>query len=292
MAVDIAALQYLYGADFTTRAGNTVYTWSPTTGQSFVDGAVALTPGGNRILMTVWDGGGIDTYDLSNYTTDLAVNLTPGKYSALSTAQLADLDQTLATGLARGNVFNALQYRGDKRSLIEHATGGSGDDKMIGNAIGNTLRGGAGDDIIHGGAGRDTLQGQAGTDQLLGGSHADTLIGGTGGDVFDFNLVTDSGGSEIDWIRRGDSAAAFEGRGAPGGDVLDVSGIDANELVDGNQSFVFGTAIGIGRLYVREIGNSTLICGNVDGDVGADFVVLIEDGAVAPGAYTTDDLLL
>ena len=29
MIDDIAALQYLYGANFNTNAGNTVYTWSP-----------------------------------------------------------------------------------------------------------------------------------------------------------------------------------------------------------------------------------------------------------------------
>ena len=43
MMYDIAALQYLYGADFTTNAGNTTYTWNPTTGATFVDGARRCT---------------------------------------------------------------------------------------------------------------------------------------------------------------------------------------------------------------------------------------------------------
>jgi hypothetical protein len=33
MMNDIAALQFMYGANFTTNAGNTVYGWSPTTGE-------------------------------------------------------------------------------------------------------------------------------------------------------------------------------------------------------------------------------------------------------------------
>jgi hypothetical protein len=38
MMVDIATLQYLYGADFTANSGDTVYTWSETTGETFIDG--------------------------------------------------------------------------------------------------------------------------------------------------------------------------------------------------------------------------------------------------------------
>ena len=34
MANDILALQTLYGANYNTQSGNTVYSWSPTTGRS------------------------------------------------------------------------------------------------------------------------------------------------------------------------------------------------------------------------------------------------------------------
>jgi serralysin len=69
MMLDIRALQYLYGADYTTNAGATRYSWDPATGRTFIDGALALAPGANRILLTIWDGGGYDTYNLSNYST-------------------------------------------------------------------------------------------------------------------------------------------------------------------------------------------------------------------------------
>ena len=40
MMLDIQALQTMYGADYSTNAGNTTYTWSPTTGQTFVEAAI------------------------------------------------------------------------------------------------------------------------------------------------------------------------------------------------------------------------------------------------------------
>jgi len=91
MMLDIAALQYMYGANFNINSSDTVYTWSPTAGTSFVNGVTAIAPGGNRIFETVWDGGGVDTYDLSNYSTNLSLDLNPGGYSVFSSGQLAYL---------------------------------------------------------------------------------------------------------------------------------------------------------------------------------------------------------
>ncbi|MFB6451689.1 matrixin family metalloprotease [Bradyrhizobium tunisiense] len=170
MANDILALQTMYGADYTTQSGSTVYTWNPTTGQEFINGVGQLAPGGgaggaaNRIYETVWDGGGVDTYDLSNYATNLSLNLNPGASSVLSSVQLAYLGDG---HYASGNVYNAYLYSGDVRSYIDNATGGSGNDTIIGNAIANTLNGGGGNDTITGGAGNDTIIGGAGTDTAM-----------------------------------------------------------------------------------------------------------------------------
>lgn len=170
MANDILALQTMYGADYTTQSGNTVYTWSPTTGQEFINGVGQLADGGgvggsaNRIYETVWDGGGIDTYDLSNYTTNLSINLNPGASSVFSSTQLAYLGNG---NYAAGNVYNAYLYNGDTRSYIDNAIGGSGNDTIIGNAIANVLNGGSGNDTITGGGGNDTIIGGAGTDTAV-----------------------------------------------------------------------------------------------------------------------------
>jgi len=152
MMYDIAALQHMYGANFNTNSGNTTYRWDPTTGQAFINGVGQGAPGANRVFLTVWDGGGIDTYDFSNYTTNLQIDLTPGGWSLMSAVQQANLG---GGNYARGNVFNALQYQGDARSLIESAVGGAGDDNIRGNAANNTLVGGIGNDYLNGADGID-----------------------------------------------------------------------------------------------------------------------------------------
>ncbi len=161
MMYDIAALQYMYGADYTTNAGNTVYRWSSGTGQEFINGVGQATPGGNRIFSTIWDGGGNDTYDLSNYSTNLSLDLRPGEWSRLSTTQIAKLGEG---HYARGNIANALTYGNDSRSLIENAVGGSGNDTVTGNKAANNLKGGGGNDRLYGREGNDVLTGGSGND--------------------------------------------------------------------------------------------------------------------------------
>lgn len=153
MMYDIAALQTMYGADYTTNSGNSVYKWSVTTGEMFIDSVGQGAPAGNKIFMTIWDGGGNDTYDFSNYTTNITVNLNPGEWTTLSTTQLA----VLGSGhYAAGNIANSLLFNGDVRSLIENAIGGTGSDTLIGNQVDNILAGGLGNDVLDGGAGTDT----------------------------------------------------------------------------------------------------------------------------------------
>lgn len=153
MMYDIAALQQEYGANYGTNSGDSVYRWSPTTGQESIDGVAQAMPAGNKVFMTVWDGGGNDTYDLSNYATGVNVNLQPGGWTITSTTQLA----VLGSGkYAIGNVANALLYQGNTASLIENAIGGAGNDTLTGNLADNRLTGGAGNDVLDGREAVDT----------------------------------------------------------------------------------------------------------------------------------------
>ncbi len=176
MMLDIAALQHLYGADFEVNAGNTVYSWEPGSGRTFVNGEVALDPVENIIFATIWDGGGRDIYDLSRYRTDLDIDLRPGGHSEFSFKQSAWLGGGPNDGFARGNIFNALQFRDDPRSLIEKAVAGRGDDRLRGNDADNRLLGNGGDDILIGGRGSDALVGGRGADLLMGGRGADIFV--------------------------------------------------------------------------------------------------------------------
>ncbi|MBM1174571.1 M10 family metallopeptidase [Microvirga arabica] len=164
MLYDIAALQHLYGADFSTNSGNTTYRWDSLTGQAFVDGVGQGIPENNRVFMTLWDGGGNDTYDFSDYADNLTVDMRPGKWVTTSPTQLADLGHG---HYARGNIANALLYKADTRSLIENARGGSGDDKLIGNQGANRLSGSSGDDTLTGGLGNDVFVSGPGRDRFV-----------------------------------------------------------------------------------------------------------------------------
>jgi serralysin len=154
MMLDMAALQYLYGANYNTNASDTVYRWDPLTGAMSINGVAGAAPVANRVFMTMWDGGGIDTYDLSNYADAVTIDLRPGEWTTTSKVQLANLGDGV---FARGNVANALLVNGDVRSLIENARGGTGNDVLIGNQGANLLDGGRGADQLTGGAGADTF---------------------------------------------------------------------------------------------------------------------------------------
>jgi serralysin len=187
MMLDIAALQALYGADYGLRAGNTTYSWSATTGETLIDGIGQGLPGdgaaaANRVFLTIWDGSGNDTYDFSNFSGGVVVDLSPGGHSITARAQLATLDTRDGT-LARGNVFNALLHQGNTASLIENALGGAGADTLSGNQAANWLSGGAGNDMLAGRAGSDLLDGGAGADTLRGGTGDDRFVVDQAGDV-------------------------------------------------------------------------------------------------------------
>lgn len=150
MMADIRALQHMYGADFTANSGNTVYSWNPGSGDTLINGNIGISPDKNRIFATLWDGGGEDTYDLSAYTSDLSIDLRPGKYSVFKNSQLADLDQFSGSKdrIASGNIYNARLFEGNTASLIENAIGGAGDDLLRGNAANNDLTGNGGLDTF------------------------------------------------------------------------------------------------------------------------------------------------
>ena len=99
--------------------------------------------------MSIWDGGGNDTYDASNYGDGVEIDLRPGEFSTISVDQLGKPG-------AIGNVGNAYLYYDDLRSLIENAIGGDGTDTLMGNVGDNRLTGNGGADDLDGGDGIDT----------------------------------------------------------------------------------------------------------------------------------------
>jgi serralysin len=197
MMYDIAGLQSMYGANYGFNAGNSVYTWSATTGEMSINGAGQGAPGNgiggsaNRVFLTIWDGGGTDTYDMSNYSAGLTIDLRPGEWSTLDPIQLAHLG---SGHYARGNVANALLFQGNAASLIENAIGGAGNDLISANQAANQLTGNGGIDNFRWASATDAGTGALAdtiTDFLRGTdkinlSDVDAIAGTPANDAFTF----------------------------------------------------------------------------------------------------------
>ena len=192
MMYDIAALQRLYGADFSFNSDDSVYSWDYMTGAFRINGVTQWAPGGPRVLMTLWDGGGIDTYDLSGMQQfQSTIDLRPGEWTTLSNSLLANLGDGHK---ARGNVANALLYNGDTRSLIENAIGSPGTDTIIANQAANRLTGSGGNDTFRWasngdvglGASADTVTDFTRSADLVDLKGIDAITATAGDDAFTF----------------------------------------------------------------------------------------------------------
>lgn len=150
MLDDIMVIQAMYGAETTTRTGDTVYGFNSNADRSVYNFATNKHP-----VLAIWDSGGIDTLDLSGFSTASVISLIPGTFSNCDA-------MTSNIAIARN-------------CWIENATGGSGNDTITGNDLANKLIGNTGADTINGGLGNDILIGGAGADKLNGGDGDDII---------------------------------------------------------------------------------------------------------------------
>ena len=134
MVYDILAIQQLYGADYSTRAGDTRYGFNSNVGGPIHDFTVNTTP-----ILTIWDGNGHDTIDLSGWTSSSVLSLVAGAYSSVN-----GMTQNLA-----------IAYDVD----IEDAVTGDGHDEVTGNDLDNFIAGNGGNDMLFGNGGNDGLYG-------------------------------------------------------------------------------------------------------------------------------------
>ncbi len=184
----------MYGADLTTRTGDTVYGFNSNAGRDVYDFAVNTMP-----VISIYDAGGVDTLDFSGWNSNSYIDLNEGAFSSGGgsgrptlekykevfedpDATEADIDAYLALrnspdGMLRDNISIAYGAK------IENAIGGGGNDTLVGNALANKLSGGQGNDTLLGNDGNDTLEGAKGMDTLNGGAGDDSLNGGDGNDI-------------------------------------------------------------------------------------------------------------
>ncbi|WP_310473926.1 cadherin domain-containing protein [Sandarakinorhabdus sp.] len=219
---------------------------------------------------------------------------------------------TVSLGL-QGSAQNTVGNGIDLLTGFENLTGSAFDDILAGDAGSNSLDGGLGIDVLSYanasagvtvslattaaqntiGAGIDTIRGferligSAFDDVLTGSSAANVLTGGAGGD-----RMTGGGGADS---FRFESLGDF-GTGATldrivdfsrtQGDKIDLSAIDADTGLEGDQAFVFignGAFTGLaGELRYSQAGSVFSISGDVDGDGLADFTFDVTGSGLTP----------
>ena len=114
----------------------------------------------------------------------------------------------------------------------------------------------------------DVFKGDAGANFFQGGLGKDTFSGGSDRDLYDFNAVADSkaGAATRDVITDFDHLV----------DKIDLSGIDADAAVAGNQTFLWvGTAAltGPGEVGFFTFGGTTIIRASNDADAASEFEI-------------------
>lgn len=193
---DIAAAQRLYGANTTTRTGDTVYGFNSNAGQPWF----TAVNSSSALIFAVWDAGGTDTFDFSGYAFAQTIDLRQGAFSSV--------------GSLVGNVAIAIGV------VIENVVGGTGADTIRGNSAANLITSNGGNDQIDGGLGSDTV--------VFSGARASYTISWNG----QVGTVTGLGQtvtvSNVEFLQFSDTTIAA----APTGGLL-VGGDITNETING-----------------------------------------------------------
>lgn len=224
MMNDIKAIQSMYGAETTTRTGNTIYGFDSTitdASKAVFDFSINKHP-----ILCIYDAAGSDTLDLSGFTSGSKIDINPGTFS--------DCDSMTSNVSIASNTW------------IENATGGSGADTITGNSLGNVLTGNGGGDKISGGGGNDTL---------IGGGGADTLTGGAGNDIFRFASSSDCGDKITDFCSAAGNDDSFQFKASAfGGGFIAGAALSAAQF----QSSISDVAATASVRFIYETDTGTL----------------------------------
>jgi Ca2+-binding RTX toxin-like protein len=166
-------------------------------------------------------------------------------------------------------------------------------ENIIGSLASDVLAGNTGANVIRGNSGNDLLYGRAGNDNLIAGAGRDVLVGGLGADRLDVRETSPfSSDYERDTVRytsvldsgttagTRDTIIGFDKGGSATDDRIDLSAIDANARVAGNQAFQFigaaaFTAGVAGQVQARTLPGThdTIVSVDVNGDARADMTI-------------------
>lgn len=205
MMDDISAIQRVYGANYKTRNTDTTYGFNSNTDRE----VLSFKSANDQPVLCIWDGGGNDTLDCSEFTADQYLNLNEQTFSNVA-------------GL-KGNVSIA------KGVTLENAIGGHGVDHIVGNAADNRLTGGAGADNLSGGKGNDTFVYNAPSDSTPAAPDVITDFI-SGNDSIDVStLLKKSGLKDLHFVtqfsgRAGEAMLGFDASRSEGSLMIDLTG--------------------------------------------------------------------
>lgn len=246
--IDIAAIQYLYGANKNTNSGDNTY----------------VIPDANKpgtAWQSIWDTGGIDEirYDgmKSSNISLLSYSLSQGITTDGVVNHISQAAHVYGGFIIADDYTNALEDVGGVTGvIIENATGGSGNDRIIGNAGSNVLQGRGGNDILYGLGGTDTMIGGLGNDQYYVDVASDGVVETKGGGT-DMVLTSISyilaAGQEIEQLRTDNDAGTA---------ALKLTGNElANRIVGNAGDNTINGALGSDTLFGKG-GKDTFVFAN------------------------------
>ena len=274
MVHDIWVAQQVYGAETTTRTGDSVYgfNWS----SDVTNTAMQFTNTYEQAaIFSIWDAGGTDTLNLSGYHTPSVIDLREGAYSsaggwnAYGDAPAASpKDMTPEAYLAYINANNAeLGMPNRSATLVNRYLNGDalvenvsfydmvGGDLLMENNIGIAY--GAIIENAVGGHGNDRITGNWATNYLTGNGGADTFV------------IIDDSGTTLAGANRTDTRVDYITDFATGVDKIDLTSFASVDSTD-----------------VAFVGDELRI--DTDGAGGYDFVVHLLGGATI---NTTTDIV-
>ncbi|MGV6801889.1 MAG: calcium-binding protein [bacterium] len=171
----------------------------------------------------------------------------------------------------QNNALNFGEAVGDTYTAVENLTGSSFNDQLRGNNLDNSFVGGSFSDRLYGRAGDDILDGETGADAIYGNSGVDVMTGGadTLRDRFIYFNMSETG------VGNGNRDIITDFTSTE--DRIEISRFDADTTTAGNQAFTFVATAGFsgaaGELRYENNASDTLIQGDIDGDMVADFEI-------------------
>ena len=232
---------------------------------------------GDDILMggagadTLNGGSGFDWAEYNNSPTAVHVSLSEGTGSGGE----AEGDQLTGIECLVGSKY------GDSLKGSEAADrfyGGGGGDWIVGRGGDDWMWGQDGSDALYGDGSMDFINGGEGADYIHGGLNGifgDALNGGAGADTFAWSSLAEADFDLANLACSTDNIGDFH---RSEGDVIDLSAIDADQTLSGNQAFSFiGTApfTAPGQISFFTDGSDTYIQLNTDGSDDVDGMIRV-----------------